>query len=68
RPPSLPMSAAKRELSPAMLSYLTESRRMDNSKLLRDFKLTLRFPDLTAGLQALDGAAELAAYQRQQTP
>lgn len=58
RPPSLPMAEAREQLSEAMLSYLTESRRMDNRKLLRDFNLTLRYPDLAAGLAALD--AQLA--------
>ena len=53
-PPSLPMAEARQQLSEAMLSYLTESRRMDNRKLLREFGLTLRYPDLSAGLAALD--------------
>lgn len=53
RPPSLPMAAAREQLSEAMLSYLTESRRMDNRKLLREFGLTLRYPDLATGLAAL---------------
>lgn len=50
RPPSLPMPEARLRLSPAMLSYLTESRRMDNRKLLHDFELQLQYPDLAAGL------------------
>lgn len=54
RPPSLPMAAAREQLSEAMLSYLTESRRMDNRKLLHDFGLTLHYPDLAAGLAALN--------------
>lgn len=53
RPPSLTMAQAREQLSPAMLSYLTESRRMDNRKLLQEFELTLRFPNLTTGLAAL---------------
>lgn len=53
RPPSLPMDQAREQLSPAMLSYLTESRRMDNSKLLREFGITLRYPDLESGLRGL---------------
>ncbi|MCW8829242.1 MAG: SDR family oxidoreductase [Gammaproteobacteria bacterium] len=51
RPPNLPMDEAREQLSPAMLSYLTESRRMDNSKLLREFGITLRYPDLQSGLK-----------------
>jgi nucleoside-diphosphate-sugar epimerase len=53
RPPSIPMAEAQERLSPAMLSYLTESRRMDNRKLLRDFAFTLRYPQLALGLAAL---------------
>ena len=53
RPPSLPMAEARQQLSAAMLSYLTESRRMDNQKLLREFGLTLRYPNLASGLAAL---------------
>ncbi len=53
RPPSLPMAEARAQLSGTMLSYLTESRRMDNRKLLHDFGITLRYPDLDAGLAAL---------------
>ncbi len=53
RPPSLPMTEARRQLSPAMLSYLTESRRMDNRKLLREFGISLRYPDLESGLKQL---------------
>ena len=49
-PQSLTMSEAEQQLTPAMLSYLTESRRMDNSKLLREFGLSLHYPDLESGL------------------
>ncbi len=54
RPPSLPMSEARKRLSPAMLSYLTESRRMDNRKLLREFGIRLRYPNLESGLKAIE--------------
>lgn len=58
RPPSLSMAEARKQLSENMLSYLTESRRMDNRKLLNDFELTLRYPDLSSGLYALTHQAE----------
>jgi len=60
RPHSLPMSEAREQLSPAMLSYLTESRRMDNRKLLQEFDYRLRYPDLTVGLSDLRGQSELS--------
>ena len=51
RPPALTLAQAMQQLSPAMLSYLTESRRMDNRRLLSELGVTLRYPDLAAGLQ-----------------
>jgi hypothetical protein len=33
-----------------MLSYLGESRRLDNRKMLRELQVTLRYADLTSGL------------------
>lgn len=61
RPPTLPMTEARQQLSPSMLSYLTESRRMDNRKLLQTFDLALRYPTLESGLAELDPEAELCA-------
>jgi nucleoside-diphosphate-sugar epimerase len=55
RPPSLTMEQAQRELSPAMLSYLGESRRIDNRRLLRELGIALKYPTLQAGLRALSG-------------
>jgi nucleoside-diphosphate-sugar epimerase len=51
RPPTLSMAEAREQLSEAMLSYLSESRRMDNRKLLREFGIALRYPDLASGLR-----------------
>jgi hypothetical protein len=34
-----------------MLSYLTETRRMDNRRMLDRLGVTLRFPDLESGLK-----------------
>jgi len=33
-----------------MLSYLGESRRLDNRKMLGQLGVTLRYPDLASGL------------------
>ncbi len=43
---------AETALSPTMLSYLRESRRMDNSKMLNELQVTLTYPDLESGLKA----------------
>lgn len=53
RPPALTLAQAMQQLSPAMLSYLTESRRMDNRRLLQELGVTLRYPDLRQGLQEI---------------
>jgi len=34
-----------------MLSYLTETRRMDNRRMLERLDVKLRYPDLESGLQ-----------------
>ena len=50
RPPEVGREEAVRVLSPGMLSFLQDSRRMKNDKLLRELGVTLRYPDLEAGL------------------
>ena len=52
-PPAISLEQAKQQLSAGMLSYMAESRRIDNAKLLNDFGLTLQFPDLVHGLDSL---------------
>ena len=53
RPPAVTLAEAKEVMSPAMLSYLSESRRLDNSKLLHELSIELKYPTLEAGLRAL---------------
>lgn len=50
RPPQITLAEAFTQLSPGLLSYLAESRRLDNRKLLRDTGVTLLYPDLAKGL------------------
>jgi len=52
RPPQITMAEAQWKLSPAMLSYLTESRRMDNRRMIEELGVTLLYPNLQAGLAA----------------
>ena len=52
RPPVVNREEAQAVLSPGMLSFLQDSRRLDNSKLLRDLGIELQYPDLAAGLAA----------------
>ncbi len=49
-PPMITLAQAQTQLSAGMLSYMAESRRIDNHRLLADFQLTLKYPDLDSGL------------------
>ena len=51
RPPDVDWKTAENVLSPGMLSYLRESRRMDNSKMLKELDITLKYPNLKSGLE-----------------
>lgn len=50
RPPAVNWEEAERSISKGMLSYLRESRRVDNSRMLSELKIQLRYPNLIAGL------------------
>lgn len=50
RPPKIPLAQAAAQLSPGMLSYQQESRRLDNRKLRERLGVVLRFPTLEQGL------------------
>jgi len=51
RPPTVTYAQAQQLLSPGMLSFLQDSRRMDNDKMLRELGVELQYPDLDAGLK-----------------
>lgn len=53
RPPALPLDLARKRVSDGMRSYLAESRRIDNRKMLTELGVTLRYPTLDEGLAAL---------------
>jgi nucleoside-diphosphate-sugar epimerase len=55
RPPVISLEEAKSALSPGMLSYLGESRRLSNRKLIEELGVTLRYPTLAEGLPASVG-------------
>lgn len=52
RPPQISRAEAEERFSANMLSFLNESRRIDNSRLLKELGLQLKYPDLAAGLAA----------------
>ena len=55
-PPEISMQEAQQVMSAGMLSYLQESRRIDNKKLLSELGITLQYPELS--VSALLGTAE----------
>jgi len=50
RPPVVRLADADGRLSEGLLSYLRESRRLDNRRMLRELGVTLRYPMLDEGL------------------
>ncbi|MCW9023915.1 MAG: SDR family oxidoreductase [Gammaproteobacteria bacterium] len=52
RPPTLGWDEAENQLSAGMLSYLRESRRLDNRRMLKELKVQLHYPDLKYGLES----------------
>lgn len=52
RPPAISLAEARQRLSPSLLSFLEESRRLDNRRMLTELRVRLRYPDLASGLAA----------------
>jgi nucleoside-diphosphate-sugar epimerase len=52
-PEQIDRQAAELRFSPAMLSYLGESRRLDNRRLLESLSIKLLYPTLESGLRAI---------------
>lgn len=59
RLPQVDMAEAKRVMNPMMLSYLTETRRMSNQKMIEQLGITLKYPDLESGLKNVIEQLEL---------
>lgn len=53
RPPRLPREEVTRQVSAAMLSFMSESRRLANRRLKRELRCRLRWPTVDATLAAL---------------
>ena len=49
RPPRLAREALRAQVSPVLLSFMSESRRLDNARL-RELGVRLRYPDVAAAL------------------
>lgn len=57
RPPRIGRAEAERTLSPALLSFMNESRRLSNRRLKRELRLRLIYPTVAEGLAAAVAAA-----------
>ena len=53
KPKEISWTEAKQQLSPGMLSYLQESRRIDNRKMLDQLGVVLQYPTLVDGLRRI---------------
>ncbi len=51
RPARVERSAAREQLSVMLLSFMSESRRLDNRRMLSELGLVLRYPTVTEGLR-----------------
>ena len=52
RPPRIARDTAPSQLSLMLLSFMSESRRLDNARLKRELGLLLRYPTVEAGLRS----------------
>jgi nucleoside-diphosphate-sugar epimerase len=52
RPPRITRAQAVQRLGPLLLSFMSESRRLDNRRLRRELRLELRYPTVRDGLRA----------------
>lgn len=51
RPPVVSLDEAEGQLSPGMMSYMRESRRLSNRRMLDELGVKLKFPSLEQGLR-----------------
>jgi hypothetical protein len=52
RPPRITRAEAATQLSPMQLSFMSESRRLDNRRMKRELRLKLHHPTVAEGLRA----------------
>ena len=53
RPPRISRAEAEKRIAPLLLSFMRESRRIDNARVKRELKLTLKYPTLATVLAAV---------------
>ena len=52
RLPQVPLAEARKVMSPLMFSYMTESRKISNRKMIEKLGIVLKYPTMQAGLPA----------------
>ena len=52
RPPRVPRDNAHNQLPLMLLSFMSESRRLDNTRMKQELRLSLRYPTVHNGLKA----------------
>lgn len=57
RPRRISWQEAQQEISPGMLSYMSESRRIVNSRIKRELKVKLQYPGVPQGLKGMTHAS-----------
>jgi nucleoside-diphosphate-sugar epimerase len=57
RPPRLPRAELASQVSPMLLSFMSESRQLDNTRLRRELRARLRHPDVASTLARLAPAS-----------
>lgn len=55
RAPRLARQALEQAVTPAALSFMSESRKLDNGRMKRELRMRLRYPDVASTLQGLAG-------------
>lgn len=56
RPRRISWQEAQKEISPAMLSYMNESRRIANNRIKQELHVRLRYPGVREGLEGMSDA------------
>jgi hypothetical protein len=51
RPVRISRADARQQLTPMLLSFMSESRQLENTRMKRELRLTLRYPTVADGLR-----------------
>jgi nucleoside-diphosphate-sugar epimerase len=63
RPPRLPRAEVRRMVSPALYSFMNESRRLANDRLKRELRVRLRYPTVLEGLRDARSTPEFVRHE-----